>query len=96
MRFNNICFVFVLFQVGGIKEKVLAAHRAGLKRVIIPKRNEKDLQEIPTNIKVFFNPSSVIYMKTVFIYCYLILSLFLGDNYILNFHLWRYMVRLIR
>jgi ATP-dependent Lon protease len=32
--------------VGGIKEKVLAAHRAGMKRVIVPRRNEKDLIEI--------------------------------------------------
>ena len=39
-------------QVGGIKEKVLAAHRAGLTRVILPARNEKDLHEIPANIKV--------------------------------------------
>ena len=32
--------------VGGIKEKVLAAHRAGLKKVIIPARNQKDLVEL--------------------------------------------------
>lgn len=37
--------------VGGIKEKVLAAHRAGIKRIIMPKKNEKDLPEIPDEIK---------------------------------------------
>lgn len=37
--------------VGGIKEKVLAAHRAGIKRVVLPHRNEKDLAEIPQNVK---------------------------------------------
>ncbi|XP_056622410.1 lon protease homolog 2, peroxisomal isoform X2 [Triplophysa dalaica] len=37
--------------VGGIKDKVLAAHRANLKRIIIPKRNEKDLEEIPANVR---------------------------------------------
>ncbi|HOE62887.1 MAG TPA: endopeptidase La [Candidatus Sumerlaeota bacterium] len=37
--------------VGGIKEKVLAAHRAGVREVIIPADNEKDLAEIPAEIK---------------------------------------------
>jgi len=37
--------------VGGIKEKVLAAHRAGLRTVIIPKRNEKDLDDLPQEIR---------------------------------------------
>jgi ATP-dependent Lon protease len=41
----------MILQVGGIKEKVLAAHRAGIKRVIMPRRNEKDLQEIPEEIR---------------------------------------------
>ncbi len=37
--------------VGGVREKVLAAHRVGLKKVILPKRNEKDLIEIPKNVR---------------------------------------------
>ena len=37
--------------VGGIREKVLAAHRAGIKTIILPKRNEKDLLEITQNVK---------------------------------------------
>jgi ATP-dependent Lon protease len=37
--------------VGGIKEKMLAAHRAGLKTVILPWRNEVDLEELPKEIK---------------------------------------------
>lgn len=37
--------------VGGIKEKVIAAHRAGIKRVVLPKQNEKDLQEVPETVK---------------------------------------------
>lgn len=37
--------------VGGIKEKVLAAHRAGMKTIIIPKENEKYLEEIPKQVK---------------------------------------------
>jgi len=37
--------------IGGLKEKLLAAHRGGIKTVIIPKDNERDLKEIPDNIK---------------------------------------------
>ena len=37
--------------IGGLKEKLLAAHRGGIETVIIPKDNEKDLVEIPKNIK---------------------------------------------
>lgn len=37
--------------VGGLKSKILAAHRAGIKKVLIPKENEKDLQDIPAVIK---------------------------------------------
>ena len=37
--------------IGGLKEKLLAAHRGEIKTVLIPKENEKDLSEIPKNIK---------------------------------------------
>jgi ATP-dependent Lon protease len=37
--------------IGGLKEKLLAAHRGGIKTVLIPKDNEKDLAEIPDNVK---------------------------------------------
>jgi ATP-dependent Lon protease len=37
--------------IGGLKEKTLSAHRAGLKKVILPKENEKDLDDIPDNVK---------------------------------------------
>ncbi len=37
--------------IGGLKEKLLAAHRAGIKQVLIPHENVKDLEEIPANIK---------------------------------------------
>jgi ATP-dependent Lon protease len=41
----------LVLPVGGIKEKVLAAHRAGIKNIIMPARNEKDLIDIPANVK---------------------------------------------
>src|SRR5258708_8377025 len=37
--------------VGGIKSKVLAAHRAGITRVILPKDNERDLDELPQDVR---------------------------------------------
>ncbi|MDZ7263385.1 MAG: endopeptidase La [candidate division KSB1 bacterium] len=41
----------LVLPVGGIKEKVLAAHRAGIRTVLLPKKNEKDLVEIPEQIR---------------------------------------------
>lgn len=40
-----------VLRIGGLKEKLLAAHRGGIKHVLIPKSNEKDLAEIPNNVK---------------------------------------------
>ncbi|RLC24273.1 MAG: endopeptidase La, partial [Deltaproteobacteria bacterium] len=39
-----------ILTIGGLKEKILAAHRGGIKKVIIPKENEKDIKEIPSTI----------------------------------------------
>ncbi|MFL5450739.1 MAG: S16 family serine protease, partial [Myxococcales bacterium] len=41
----------LVLPVGGIKEKVLAAHRAGIKRIIMPERNKKDLNDVPEQAK---------------------------------------------
>ncbi|MBA4393322.1 MAG: endopeptidase La, partial [Desulfobacca sp.] len=41
----------LVLPVGGIKEKVLAAKRAGIGTIILPKKNEKDLEEIPSHLK---------------------------------------------
>ena len=37
--------------VGGIREKVLAAHRAGIKKVLLPRENERDISEIPNAVR---------------------------------------------
>jgi ATP-dependent Lon protease len=51
--------------IGGIKEKVLAAHRAGIKTIIMPKDNEKDLADIPKNVLDSMNMYLVGHMDEV-------------------------------
>lgn len=48
--------------IGGLKEKILAAHRTGITNVILPKDNEKDLQDIPANVRkaIEFHPAGTI------------------------------------
>jgi ATP-dependent Lon protease len=41
----------LVLPVGGIKEKVLAAHRAGMKHLILPKDNEADLDKVPDSVR---------------------------------------------
>ncbi len=41
----------LVFPVGGIKEKVLAAHRAGIRRIVLPEKNEADIEEIPEDVR---------------------------------------------
>ena len=52
----------IVLPIGGLKEKLLAAHRAGIKKVLIPKENEKDLAEVP---KVIFETMEVIPVENV-------------------------------
>jgi ATP-dependent Lon protease len=51
--------------IGGLKEKALAAHRAGIRTVIIPKENEKDLSEIPDKVKTDLEFKRVSHMDQV-------------------------------
>jgi ATP-dependent Lon protease len=48
---GEITLTGLVLPVGGIKEKVLAARRAGLRRIILPKHNEQDLNELPEHIR---------------------------------------------
>jgi ATP-dependent Lon protease len=40
-----------VFPIGGVKEKVLAAHRAGIRRILLPQRNEADTDDIPEDVR---------------------------------------------
>ncbi len=51
--------------IGGLKEKLLAAHRGGITTVVIPKENERDLQEIPDNIKAELDIKAVKWIDEV-------------------------------
>ena len=54
--------------IGGLKEKLLAAHRGGIKRVLIPEENQRDLKEIPQNIKADMEILPVKWMDQVLEY----------------------------
>ena len=51
--------------VGGLKEKLLAARRGGIQRVVIPKENERDLKEVPENVKADLELLPVAWMDEV-------------------------------
>lgn len=51
-----------VLEIGGIKEKLLAAHRAGIKKVILPKENEKDLEDLDCKIK---DSMDLVFVKTL-------------------------------
>ncbi|NVB42077.1 endopeptidase La [Pseudenhygromyxa sp. WMMC2535] len=52
----------LVLPVGGIKEKLLAAHRAGIRRIFLPERNEKDVVDVPEEIR---SEMEIIYAKVV-------------------------------
>src|SRR5689334_21546115 len=52
----------LVFPIGGVKEKVLAAHRAGIRRILLPSRNEADVDDIPEDVR---NELQIIFVSTI-------------------------------
>ena len=48
---GEITLTGLVLPVGGIKEKILAAHRSGIRRLVLPRENEPDLQKLPDNVR---------------------------------------------
>ena len=52
----------LVFPIGGVKEKVLAAYRAGIRRILLPSRNEADADEIPDDVR---NDLQIIFISRI-------------------------------
>jgi ATP-dependent Lon protease len=52
----------LVFPIGGVKEKVLAAHRAGIRRILLPTRNEADVDDIPEDVR---NELQIVFVSTI-------------------------------
>jgi ATP-dependent Lon protease len=52
----------LVLPVGGIKEKILAAHRVGLRRIVLPKANEKDLKDVPEAVR---SELAIVFVETI-------------------------------
>lgn len=52
----------LVFPIGGVKEKVLAAHRAGIRRILLPSRNEADVDDIPEDVK---NELQIVFVSNI-------------------------------
>lgn len=59
---GETCLRGLVLPIGGVKEKTMAAHRAGIKKVLLPERNRKDLPEVPDVVK---DEVEIVFVKTL-------------------------------